>query len=155
MSNPTQPTTPYHNDVAKALGLKRFEEPLYDVWQCSRKIDRHNPMSGHRWTEEVLLDKYEVHGPLGVEASTKNYDKAVKLAVELHQNWRKTHLEQFVGMWTSRMQSAIFWCAKEAGEGGVNILKWKKAHVSDLVDDALFVDAVVTFRINSNKPDNS
>jgi hypothetical protein len=59
------------------------------IVQRSKKRDVRNPISGHQWTEETLIERYDVIGPFGRIGSHKHYDRAEKEANDWNAYYNK------------------------------------------------------------------
>lgn len=52
------------------------------IRQCYRRSYKKCKLSGHEWTEDTLLNKWEVVGMVGVVATCRSFEKAVILRDE-------------------------------------------------------------------------
>lgn len=59
------------------------------IRQMSKEKWETNPISGHSWRNDKLLEKYEIVGKYGVVDSCKSYEKALKIAAEWENFYEK------------------------------------------------------------------
>jgi len=62
-------------------------------FQCSKSIWKENPISGHCWPEEKLLDRWEVHSsytPVSFHASEKAAIKECEMRIHMAKKFPYT-----------------------------------------------------------------
>lgn len=62
------------------------------IREVYKRIDHHNPMSGHSWTTAGPTTGYEVIGAVGVSSMHTSETKAIKEAAELQAFYIKFNL---------------------------------------------------------------
>lgn len=56
--------------------------PEVRIREVFKRIEKHNPVSGHRWTEHGPTTSYEIAGPTGVCARARSQAGADKKRAE-------------------------------------------------------------------------
>lgn len=69
--------------------MEVYRDGEYGVYERTKTVDKHNPISGHRWTEEIKQNGFEVSGGNFYTGKYHRTLKGAKNEIELRKKVSK------------------------------------------------------------------